>query len=549
MRFDVRRHMPPYVSHNRDMCYALPCELQYMILGFVGFGDAMRGAARVNTGWYRNVRDMDCWRQVSLLTKKRLSAQNMQTIVPCWRWLEVLDMSGCRLLTDDAVEVVLSSCPALSTLAFSKCAGIGDEALRWVGLSGHRVTHVDVSFCEKVTDMGVAYIAEGLGHRLQSLNVGRCQQLTDTALYLLARHCPKINTLNLTFCQKVSDKGLLALSKKCPRLTRLSLRWCAPITDQGVRALAKGLRGLESLTLDHCRLLTDQCVYELSRHCTLLHHLSLVFCDLLTDAAVLHLQRGRCTRLAHLSLSYCDKISKPALAKLLVYAPLLPASSLPMSPLPIQKNTHTGAGQPRPKSSSYARRSRPSSALAGGPVASSLARPGSAAAPFARPGSAHFGAAQGARRVSVEMLQQRHPAALHDEYGGGGGVPEADDASSSDFNSDVEYDEDDAFTTTPTRKGRGYGHPSGGLGSPHIVPEGPLDALAAWTQIGVHADGGRVWQVKAFAPEAEEAEWAGCPFELHTLLAKSCPHMSRDRARHTDIEAECNNDGKDRHCK
>jgi Leucine-rich repeat (LRR) protein len=128
--------------------------------------------------------------------------------------------------------------------------------------------------------------------------------VTDQELSLMINICSNLHTLDLSYCDKITDVGLKELAK-LTNLHTLDLSYCDEITDVGVKELAK-LTNLHTLDLSYCDKITDVGVRELAK-LTNLHTLDLHQCNKITDFGLKEL--AKLTNLHTLDLSYCDKIT------------------------------------------------------------------------------------------------------------------------------------------------------------------------------------------------------------------------------------------------
>lgn len=107
-----------------------------------------------------------------------------------------------------------------------------------------RLVRLDLSGCERVTDVGLQSVATlpGVTH----LNLYGCRELTAAGMTHLARMTALVR-LDLTRCTRLTDAALTPLAT-LPALEHLSLSGCEWVTDAGLAALATA-RGLKVLSV------------------------------------------------------------------------------------------------------------------------------------------------------------------------------------------------------------------------------------------------------------------------------------------------------------
>lgn len=230
------------------------------------------------------------------------------------RSLRSLSLARCTLVTDATLAALAPCCLSLRSFDLSGLSLLTDE--------GFAAFLAQIRGTRGRKDQRRNGRAQRFGSQLQHLKLNRCYGLGDGALEALAAHAPRLQDLDLTFCNRVTDAGLAALGSlmgsreseikgvstsstrdATPGLRQLSLRWCRSITDVGVRSLFCADRAdeddqngsttvlnaprrssssssvLSYLNVDHCSLLTDESVACIAAHgASALRQLSMVFC-------------------------------------------------------------------------------------------------------------------------------------------------------------------------------------------------------------------------------------------------------------------------------
>ncbi|KAI8441679.1 hypothetical protein MSG28_015213, partial [Choristoneura fumiferana] len=148
----------------------------------------------------------------------------------------------------------------LRQLSLRGCEGIADGSMKTLA---QLLTHVNVSWCQSITENGVEALARGCP-KLKSFICRGCKQVNDRAVSCLATYCPDLEVLNVQGCDS------------CRMLERMDLEECVLITD----------------TLSHCELITDNGIKQLSMSPCAAEHLTVLGldnCPLVTDGALEHL--------------------------------------------------------------------------------------------------------------------------------------------------------------------------------------------------------------------------------------------------------------------
>lgn len=189
--------------------------------------------------------------------------------------LRMLDLTGCSLLTDDAVEGILSHAPKIRNLVLSKCSLLTDQAVESVCL---------------------------LGKHLHYLHLGHATNITDRSIKSLARCCTRLRYVDFAseclFVRYVVILNYCAID-------------CALLTDMSVFELAS-LPKLRRIGLVRVHNLTDEAIYALAERHNTLERIHLSYCDQISVMAI-HFLLQKLHKLTHLSLTGIPSFRKPEL--------------------------------------------------------------------------------------------------------------------------------------------------------------------------------------------------------------------------------------------
>eukprot|EP00698_Gefionella_okellyi_P012859 TRINITY_DN3496_c0_g1_i1.p1 TRINITY_DN3496_c0_g1~~TRINITY_DN3496_c0_g1_i1.p1 ORF type:complete len:627 (+),score=97.22 TRINITY_DN3496_c0_g1_i1:1339-3219(+) len=198
------------------------------------------------------------------------------------RHLQHVSLPDMSFVTDDFVVALIDNCLELTLLNLSGCDMLTDAALDAMGKHCPRLCNLSVERCE-ITDRGVCSLTSSCLH-LTALDISYCRDVTDSSLFCIGAYCRELETLRIAHCELVTDEGLVALSNGCPNLRSLKTRGCLLIRDEGLMAISRKCPLLRNLnTYGH--LVTDQLLVQLSA-CPSVARLKVNPCDTMTDAGV-----------------------------------------------------------------------------------------------------------------------------------------------------------------------------------------------------------------------------------------------------------------------
>lgn len=161
--------------------------------------------------------------------------------------LRSINLSFCVGITEFGLKN-LANHPNLESINLCHCNNVGDVGLRYLSEANlSKLINLDVSFCDKVNDQALSYIAQGL-KELRVLSLNSCS-ITDNGLIKIGQNLNKLSTLNVGQCTKITDKSLSVVIENCVNLQTIDLYGCTRITTVSLEKLSR-LPKLNKLNLD-----------------------------------------------------------------------------------------------------------------------------------------------------------------------------------------------------------------------------------------------------------------------------------------------------------
>lgn len=157
--------------------------------------------------------------------------------------INTLDVSLSRRLTDDGLrhfgvpDVDATHRSALVSMSLSNIPYLTDESLRAIVSGCKALRHLDLSCCKMITDNGVQALCD-LTH-LESLDVSGCTSLTDHAIDAIAS-LPCLTNLKLARCFLLTDAAADSiLDQVSQRQARISIdmRYCNSVSTDALDRL------------------------------------------------------------------------------------------------------------------------------------------------------------------------------------------------------------------------------------------------------------------------------------------------------------------------
>ena len=89
--------------------------------------------------------------------------------------------------------------------------------------------------------------------------------VTDERFKRFIGQFPRLTSINLSCCDEITDASIIEIAKGCSQLTSINLYNCRKITDASVIEIAKGCSQLTSINLNDCNI-TDASVIEIAKN-------------------------------------------------------------------------------------------------------------------------------------------------------------------------------------------------------------------------------------------------------------------------------------------
>ncbi|CAK9308609.1 unnamed protein product [Citrullus colocynthis] len=176
--------------------------------------------------------------------------------------LEVLDLCGCKSISDSCLESISTLCN-LSSLNLTS-TDITDYGLSILGQGSLPIVQLSLRHCKRVTEEGMYQLFYGGGTistTLSALDLGHISGITDRAIQIIASAGVGITELCIRSCFHVTDSSVEALAMKKQfqgegkLLRRLDLFNCIGLSIGACRSFrGPQFRGLQWLGIGNTRL-------------------------------------------------------------------------------------------------------------------------------------------------------------------------------------------------------------------------------------------------------------------------------------------------------
>ncbi|KAF8914177.1 hypothetical protein CPB84DRAFT_1840911 [Gymnopilus junonius] len=161
--------------------------------------------------------------------------------------LRMLDLTACALITDDAVEGVVSHAPKIRNLVLSKCSLLTDKSVETICRLGRHLHYLHLGHASRITDRSVRVLARSCT-RIRYIDFANCVHLTDMSVFELSA-LPKLRRVGLVRVSQLTDEAIYALAERHATLERIHLSYCDQISVMAIHFLLLKLHKLTHLSL------------------------------------------------------------------------------------------------------------------------------------------------------------------------------------------------------------------------------------------------------------------------------------------------------------
>ncbi|KAF5387725.1 hypothetical protein D9615_000551 [Tricholomella constricta] len=161
--------------------------------------------------------------------------------------LRMLDLTACSLVTDDAIEGIISYAPKIRNLVLSKCSLLTDRSVENMCKLGRHLHYLHLGHAAKITDSSVRTLARSCT-RLRYVDFANCVLLTDMSVFELSA-LPKLRRIGLVRVNNLTDEAIYSLGERHTSLERIHLSYCDQISVLAIHFLLQKLDKLTHLSL------------------------------------------------------------------------------------------------------------------------------------------------------------------------------------------------------------------------------------------------------------------------------------------------------------
>jgi len=233
----------------------------------------------------------------------------------CGSTLEALDISYCHKVTGIGV-VAIASFVELTSLKLDYCTGIEDDPLKKVFEACTHLVHISLRSLPRVTNKSAVYLGKFMTS-VETLDMSDSPNITGSIMNEVAQTCPNFRVGKANGCFSIDDVPMITMGRVCKSIQELSLVNCIKVTSLAIRGMAHKCKSLTALNFEGCIRIDDAALAAMSEPDAFPNMRKLNFnsCDMLGSQGVTELVTAH-PHLVQLRLGRCTQINEVAIRRI-----------------------------------------------------------------------------------------------------------------------------------------------------------------------------------------------------------------------------------------
>jgi len=153
--------------------------------------------------------------------------------------LRVLNISGCRNLTDTSITKITNFLSCLEILKVDNCYGLRGNCKFEEMKQMKYLKEFSSRGSYNIEDPFILWLLSG-SHNLEMINLAECKLMTNDIVASIGRYLKSITSMKISSCPHISDLGISSfiLHEHAKNVVSLDLSMCTNISDQGLVELS-----------------------------------------------------------------------------------------------------------------------------------------------------------------------------------------------------------------------------------------------------------------------------------------------------------------------
>ena len=229
--------------------------------------------------------------------------------------LEALDISYCDKVTDVGVEA-MANFVYRTSLNLDYSVGIDDEPLKKVFENCTHLVHISLRSLPRVTNRSAVFLGKFMTS-VETLDFSDSPNITGSIMNEVAQTCPNFRVGKADGCYTIDDVPMITMGRVCKSIQELSLKNCIKITSLAIRGMAHKCKNLTALNFEGCIRIDDAALAGLSEKGAFpnMRRLNFTSCDMLGSQGVTELSMAH-PQLEQLRIGRCTQVNETAIRRI-----------------------------------------------------------------------------------------------------------------------------------------------------------------------------------------------------------------------------------------
>jgi len=185
---------------------------------------------------------------VSLVDCEHINNEGIFDLVKNCKKIKAIDFKGLPFVWDQAFLQLISTNNELQYMSLAE-SSISDVVLFKIALTlKTTLRHLDLSWCDNITDKGVVTLLEACGDKLIYFDLRQCNVAEDT-IKAISMHANNLQMIGLCGIKGLNDTTCIPLFKSLPNLRVIDLSWNSSLNDSALITLFESCKHLREVTI------------------------------------------------------------------------------------------------------------------------------------------------------------------------------------------------------------------------------------------------------------------------------------------------------------
>jgi len=151
--------------------------------------------------------------------------------------LETVDLSECHSITAACLQPLTVQCKQLKRLVLKNCHWVTRASMEYMAHHQTSIITVNLTGCWELVDKTIVQLLASF-RQLQFVSVANIYSLTDQTMRALAGYTgANLIALDISGCWRITDQGVALVAEYCPNLRVLKVTDCRDVSEQSLTRL------------------------------------------------------------------------------------------------------------------------------------------------------------------------------------------------------------------------------------------------------------------------------------------------------------------------